>query len=592
MLCLKGWGRLALLLAAVLAGCGGNVTVSRGFGSREVLPARDSTIKLGYVTDVQGQDPVLIYTTQGDDAGLTYWSLDLVNGALQNLGGQSPSATTGPTSTGRYTCQYVIEIDSSMTIQVTDSTTGVETDVAGVSGYVSCPSDDGFLAVFRPDPQNSQNLILWSGPYTQLATIALPINVQRTVTFKSAKPAGADGGAPVPPTAVVVASVPGEPNGFGIYSIDLTTDQVTALVPPTAVSTAWADGAPQSGSLQSDSISLATGISRFNGHYVYARTMSDGGTTLFAGPFEGGAATELALFQLSSIGVPILGQGVRVSAPDDSTAAVHLPAMASWQLDDQSGAAPSQMIVWDDTDARVTVCPSSPNVLQAGVLSPDGTHVLFSAASSTSIRSFGPLQVVTMGPDGPEGCFQLSENDVFWGDYSGDGSAIAWIAKTKIGSDADLWIANGDGSGAQMLFSGMLYGARFITGTNKLELAYGADLVWLDVHDQTLVYVAEQLFGPSTGVAGSWFVGGYNYSTQDASGTLGAIDLDSGKKVQISASVTQYVVSAQVIPSDNDSLTSPSVPTGTYHVAYMVRGRNASTQDGIWVATVQAADLQ
>ncbi len=529
-----------LMAVLALAGCGGNVPVSRGFGSHEVLALRDSTIKLGDLTDVEGQDPVLGYTTQGNgDAGaLAYWSLDLVTGTLQGPAGQ-PSDTTpgGPTSSGRYSCQYLVQPDGTVTIQVTDSTTGVETDVAGATGP-ACPSDDGVLAIFRADPDQ----------------------------------AGA----------------------LGIYAVDVGSNQVTVVVPPLPASTAWAAGAPQAGSLQSASLSAAVGISRFNGHYVYARTMSDGGTTLFAGPFDQGPAAELALLRISGFGLPVLGRGVRVSSPDDSSAAVSLPAMASWQLDDQSGAAPSQMIVWDDTDGRVTVCPSTPGALQGGVISPDGNHVLFRAAASSSVRAFGPLQLVTMGSDGPEGCSQLIDDEVFWGDISGDGSVLAWIAKTEVGPDTNLWIANGDGSGAQQLFTGTVDGARFLTGTSKLELSYGGDLALLDVHDPTkLVYVAEDLFGSPMGVSDSWFAAGYDYSTQDSTGTLGAINLETGKKIQISPSVEQYATAAQVVPNDGDPLAvAPPVTTGLYHVAYLVRGRNPSSQDGIWVATIQAADLQ
>lgn len=596
MLRWMGRGRAPLVLAFALAGCGGNVPVSRGLGSHEVLAVRDSSIKLRQVTDVQGQDPVLVYTTQGDgDAGApTYWSLDLVTGALQNLGGQPPDSTpAAPTSTGRYSCQYPAQADGSFTIQVTDNTTGVETDLADTT-TLRCPSDDGFLAIFRPDPSNSQNLILWSGPYQQLAMVALPIDVHRLVSFRSGTTAAADGGAPVPSPAVVLASPAGQPSALGIYSIDITSNQVTTVVPPTLASAAWADGAAPAGSLQSGGLSPSFGVSRFNGHYIYARAMSDGGTTLFAGPFDGGPASELAFFQLSGIAMPVLGQGVRAAPPDDAPPPAGTPALASWQLDDQSGASPSQLLVWDDTDARVIVCPSTPAVLQGGVFSADGSHVLFRAVSTSNTRNFGPLQLVTMGPNGPESCAQLIDDEVFWADISGDGSMLAWIAKTEVGSNTNIWIANGDGSGEQMLFIGTVNDARFITGTSKLELSYGGDLVVLDLHDlANPIYVAEQLFGAPTTVNDSWFVAGYDFSTQDSSGTLGAINVQSGKKIQISPAVAQYAIGAQILPNDSDMLANASpVTTGVYHVAYLVRGRNPSSQDGIWVASFNAADLQ
>jgi hypothetical protein len=589
--CLTGWGRSVFVVAAVLAGCGGNVTVPRGFGSREVMSLRDSTINFSYVSDVQGQDPVLVYSTQGADAAITYWSLDLMTGSLQNDGPIAPSATSsGPASSGRYSCQFIGDSNRTDTIEVTDTMTGLTTNVDGVSGYATCPDDDGFLAVFRLDPNDDQNLILWLGPYQQLSQIALPIQVRRIVTFTST---ASDAAAPVYSGAIVTAAVPGQPDQLGIYRIDFPSAQVTGIVPATPASAAWAAGAQPAGSLDSTSVSMLIGISPFNGHYIYARTMSDGGTTLFAGPFDSGAASELALIQLSASGYPDLGQGLRVSGPDDSSTPVRLPAMASWELDDETGANPSRLIVWDDTDQRVATCPSVAGARQAGVLSPDGGHVLFSVADSSSLRSVGPLQLLTMGADGPHDCVPLADGRVFWADSSGDASMIAWIVESDDAFHGQLWISAADGSDAQMVFSGALYGARFVTGTSKLELSYGGDLVWLDVHDPThLVYVAEQMFGYATGVSDSWFVGGYEYNTQDSSGTLGTINLDDGRKVPISPSVGDYIVAPQFVPRDTDALSAAPVRTGLYHVVYLVRGRNPSLQDGIWVATVQAADLQ
>ncbi len=592
---LRGRARLALLVAAVLGGCGGNVTVSRGFGSREVLPLRDPTISLTYVSDVAGQDPSLVYTTQG--AGLTYWSLDLVTGTLQNLGGQPPSGTPGspPPPTGRYSCQVVgLTSDGTSTLQIVDGTTGLETDVDGVVTYAGCPGDDGTLSIFRLDPDSGDGLLLWSGPYQQLAMVPLPITVRSIVRFRSTAAATPDAGAPAVPDIVVSGSVPGEPDAVGIYTIDLPSVTVTNAVPATLAGAAWATGAPQAGSLGSGSVSRGLAISRFNGHYIYGRTMDDGGTTMFAGPFDTGPARELALFQVSaSAPGGMLGQGLRVAPPDDATAPVTVPAMASWELEGPGGS-PNQLMVWDDTDAQMAVCPSSSGAFQAGTLSPDGKHVLFSQASGGTLASVGPLQLLTLGAGGTGSCIELGDGNVFWADTSGDGSMIAWIAETDPTTlDGQLWIANGDGTGAQMVFAGTLYGARFVSGTTKLELSYGGDLVWLDIHDPThLVYVAEDLFGATTGVGGWWFVGGYDYSTQDSSGLLGAINLDTGKKMQISPSVSQYLVAAQTVASSGDTLSSATQLTGLSHVVYLVRGRNPSPQDGIWMATIDAADLQ
>jgi hypothetical protein len=590
MLGLTGRVRAALIVTVALAGCGGNVPVSRGFGSREVLPLRDSTIHLLDVVDIQGQDPCLDYTTRDQSGAMTAWSLDLVTGAPLSV---CPQPDTGPAPVvSRYGCRTAnAASDGTSTLQVTDSTTGVETDVDGVVQYAGCPGDDGVLSIFRHDPNGDGDLVLWSGPYQQLAVVAVPIEVWTVVRFRASSAAAPDAGAPAIPDVVVSGSVPGQPDAVGIYTIDLGSATVTNIVPATPASAAWATGAPQAGTLESSSVSTALAIYRFNGHYLYGRTMSDGGTTLFAGPYDAGPASELALFRIDAYST--LGQGLRVSPPDDSTAPVAVPAIASWELDGPGGS-PSQLMVWDDTDAQVAVCPSTAGALQAGMLSPDGTHVLFSEASRSSLNALGPLQLLTLGAGGSMSCVRLGGENVLWGDYSGDGSMIAWFAETTPAYQAELWIANGDGTGAQMLFSGMLLGADFVSGTSKLELLYAYDLVWLDVRDPThqLTHVAENLFGHGTSVGGSWFVGGYDYTSQDPTGVLGVIDLDTGKKLQISPAVSDYVVGAQALPGTGDMLSSTPQTTGVYHVAYVVYGRNPSSSDGIWMATVNAADLQ
>jgi hypothetical protein len=568
----------------VAAGCGGNVTVSRGFDSREVLPVRDPSIAFSYVTDRLGQDPTLVYTTQADDAGAaTYWSLNLVTGEVQNAGDTPPPSGVISPGSDRYTCATNdLKSDGTVTLEITDTTTGAKTDIDQVSSFAGCVHDDGTLTVFRADPATGQQA-LWTGPYQQVAPVELPLGILHVALYR-------DDGANQPLTAVVIASPPSQPTGAGLYAIDLDTADVTEVVPPVPTRAAWATGAPQAGSLDSTNVSLNVDIGYFNGHYIYGRTMSDGGTTLFAGPFASGAASELALFQVSASGIPKLPPGVRVDGADDTGTGQPSPPIASWQLDGVNDG-PSQLVVWDDAATEVTVCPSSPGAFQSGVLSPDGTHVLFRALQLGGQITISPLQLMSLTPGEPHTCTLLQEKNVTWADFSGDGSTIAWITKGMVGADSDLWTANGDGSNPTKILSGEI-AARFIDGTSHLELAYGGDLVWLDVRDPThFSYVAERLFGYPTSVGKSWFAAGYNYSTQDASGLLGVVDLDTGTKLSISPSVEQYLVVPQTMPVDGGAAFGQT-KTGLYHVVYLVRGRNPSSQDGIWLATVQAADLR
>jgi hypothetical protein len=582
----NGSGRhRALVLVAALAACGGNVTVSRGFGSREVLPLRDPTVILEQVIDVAGQDPTLVYATEPGDAGTpAYWSLDLVTGALQDDGPNPPSPGPGPAAGGApYQCALAdLMPDGTRTLEVTDTAGGAKTDIDGVSAFVTCAGADGTLAVFRRDAATGKQ-VLWAGPYQRLAPIALPIDVSRLAL--------PPGGVPGQPSAILVlAATPAQPDAVGLYAVDLDTDAVAEVVPASPASVAWAAGAPRAGSLQSSAVSADVDVSTAGDHDLYARTMADGGTTLFAGPLASGPASELALFQISASGTPSLGSRTPITAADDTSVPQPAPRLAAWQIDGANGS-PSQLMVWDDAGLEVTPCPSAPNAFESGVVAADGAHALFSAVTLGGRVTAAPLQLLSLVPGQPHTCVVLQDVGVTWADFSGDGSTIAWISKTMVGLDSDLWIANSDGSNPQKVLSGQVFGARFVDGTTHLELAYGGDLVWLDVLDPNhFSYVAEELFGDTTSVGGSWFVAGYDYSSQDATGSLGVVSLDSGAKRAISPAVSQYLVAAQTMPAEGGG--AFGTPTGVYHVVYLVKGRNPSPQDGIWVATVEAADLQ
>ncbi len=237
------------MLFVTLAACGGNAPVARGFGSRQVQAVRDSTIELSYVVDVQGQDPTLVYTSLPDIlGGYEYWSLDLATGALQDDGSNPPSSgTPPPPPSARYTCvTNDLMPDGTATLEVTDTTTGVTTDIDGVTGVPSCVGDDGTLTVFRIDPATGHQ-VLAAGPYQALTPVALPFDILSIALYHDdATGQGTE--------AVVFGTPPLQPSAIGIYGIDFASGSTQILVPPEPASAAWAAGAPQVGSLQSTSV--------------------------------------------------------------------------------------------------------------------------------------------------------------------------------------------------------------------------------------------------------------------------------------------------------------------------------------------------
>jgi hypothetical protein len=576
---------IASVLALAAAGCGGNKPVARGFDSQEIYPVRDPSL----VFDGIGNANTLLYSTGGSvtGQGASYWSLDLATGMTQ---AQSDPSSTPPSSTGSgpYTCVFTFASTANGTgkVVITEVATGASTEIDNVVSYGLCPGSDGMLSLFQLDADTG-NLTLSSGPFTQLQVIPLTVEPQ-AVEWWYAQTDGQLAG------AVVEANLPGQSGSLGLYTVAVPSGTVSSDVPPTPMSTAWATGATPSGTMQSSGLMLTSdGIWPYGSYFFYPRAMADGSTTMFAGPFASGPASELALFPLPPGSTSL--QPYR-ALPDTTTArSANFPQLVSWQL----GGPASSLMVWDDGNHQVTACPSEPQAYLGGLISPDYMHALFvTPQGCCAYQGNGPLSLLTLGgAGGSDSCTSLVSDGVVTAGFAPDSSAIFWLTQLPTGDD-QLWIAAGDGSGAQMVGSGGIDDIHFIPGTERLELILAGDAVWLDVHDNpmNLHYIAEQVFGIQADVVGSWVVTGYDFNTQDETGTLGVVNRDDGTKRVISPAVAQYLVLQQSTGSDGGALLSNPASTGdpnaVLEVIYQVRGRNPSPQDGIWLATVRAADLQ
>ena len=568
-----------------LSACGGGQPAARGFGSSEIEPIRDSTLYL----EGEGDPGILIYGTGGPGdvpASANYWTLDLSTGAVQNYGSQYPpfpsSSSSAPPSP--YTCTPNISGARTFTLQIVDNSTGAETDV-DVLSYAQCPGADGTLTAFTVDA--SGNTVLSTGPFTALAPVPLPLQVS-FVEWWTYDPVT------LAPTAVTVqAALPAAPDQFGVYTIDLSSYAITADVPAIPASVAWATGAMPAGSLQSTSVegpALSVGD-----HYLYPRQMSDAGTTMFAGPFFSGAASELALFQIPPGTQFPMGWWV-ASSPSAAGYYQTYTQMISWQLNGAAGAA-SNLMVWDDVNQQVIACPSSSQANLAGLRSSDGSKILFvTPQSCCQYQGSGPLSLLTLGSGpGNASCTLLAPSNVVTAAFSPDGSAMFWLIQPTTG-DTQLWVAAGDGSAAHMIGAGVLQNVHFVVpGEAQLELILNGDLVWLDLHDSTvqLHYIAEQVFEEIYDIGvGGWLITGYDYSTQAATATVGLVNRNTGEKRPISPDVSQFLVLTRRPGADGGLLPDSSSDPGALTVVYVVHGRNPSPQDGIWSATITTADLQ
>ena len=573
--------RSAALAAGVLAGatlvsCGGSSPVARGFGSREVLPIRDPSFIYVSLTNGAGDLTALYETQAPGGTARNYWSFDVATGDVTNLGEAFPDSFTPPT--GPYLCGFVADGGPGTgTLEVLDIRSGAQTNIGGVVSYAACPKEDGTLFVFRADPTTG-NPTLWTGSFDALEAVDLAVDVQAVGEWLFGSAHAVSG-------VLVAAATAVEPSAFGLYTIALDSYTTTEDVPPTPASTAWATGAAPAGSLQSTS--LATGkaqaIRAMGDHFLYSRTMSDGGTTVFVGPFSSGSASELALFQAN--GDVVSGSNVSVYNSYYESAVPTLAPVAGWSPG--AAGAPNVLAVWDDDGAKQIVsCPWSVGAPAVGTLSPDGAHVLFLEPPANAYVSPGPATLVSLGGQngGGDSCTALASTNVQLGDFSPDSKALYWTVVA--GGETELWVANSDGTNARMVPTAAIQYAFFVPDSEKLEMNLGGDSVWVDLQNDPLVPhdVVEQVFGSFVNIGRSWLVILYDYSAQDGTGLLGVVNPDTDEKLPVSADVADFKLVAEPASSDGGDAT-------VYDLVYLVRGRNPSLQDGLWLARVSPADL-
>jgi hypothetical protein len=302
--------------------------------------------------------------------------------------------------------------------------------------------------------------------------------------------------------------------------------------------------------------------------------MGDGSVTVFAGPFSSGP-TELALFPLPQAGDI---QSVAIYPAPLSNGTIW--ADPAWHL---LGTAADTIDYWHDATRELVTCslPAKSPFL-SGMADPGQQRVMFQPYNSlgSTIKS-GPLELLSLDPATP-GCTSVATADVTAAAFSPDGASMFWLSSPPTG-DATLWTAAGDGSAPRIIGSGPIYPdypPKFVADT-EIEFTLGGDLAWIDLRDNPvrMHYIAEQVWGASIDF-GDWLVADYDISGQDATGNLALINRTSGNKRLISPEVAAFDWVGGYPPK-------PPIP-----VVYLVRGRNPSPQDGIWVAVINATDLQ
>jgi hypothetical protein len=303
--------------------------------------------------------------------------------------------------------------------------------------------------------------------------------------------------------------------------------------------------------------------------------MSDGGTTMFVTSTGASPSPELALLRVDA------GAAVHYVVPFPAAQGVPSGSLA-WQYSSASG---DLLLLWDTPTQRLISCPGLDVFDPTASSSLDGRRFLFGIQSLPSSPVIGgPLVLVSPDGDGRDGtCTQLAAGDAHDHQFSPAG-ALAWLVDVSEGSA--LWTAAGDGSAAREIGRGPIQTAPwspYFFAASELEMRIARDLVWIDVNDAPVKmhYIAQDVFIRPLDYDRQVLIG-YDWSDQDGTGTLGLVDRDTGAKRLISSQVVTYDAAR---PASADS------PVQNY-IVYLVRGRNPSSQDGLWIATITKDDIR
>jgi len=570
----------ALAFAAALAACDDGGPPARGFGSRQIVVGRDEQL----VFKAAWENLVFYSTGSGDAA--RYWSVDVETGDIVEHDAEysdvtPPDELIDPDH--RFRCFYRMS-DGSQLLIVVDTPTAQETSIPGTVGPPSrCPSeDDRTLSVWRKD--DAGRLALWTGPFDALEPAQLDVAIvpNRLLTLG-------------PAVTYLIASAPGDSfDALGLYRVDLATFAVTVVIPATLADAdaAWATGAAAGGPLVSSSVhhsgdyASILNWSSLGNRFFYERVMADGTVAMFVGPYDPPGPRELALFPV----VREIGRDrIRMIASPASLPGA--PKVAAWREYDEL-AVNHVLHVWQDELRQLATCPMEGEFELVAAATPDRRRVLISPrpadVENGILTSWGPALLVTpeaAAPDGSGACLALSTNDATMAGISPDGTALFWILKREVGDQWELWGAASDGSGQRLLGRDTIITPHFV-GPSQLQFELRPDLVWLNVNDDPvrLHYIADDVFGDAIDL-GRWLVTGYQRSSQDSNGRLGVVNRDTGETRLISPEVVKYIT------PDRNIYVYDTPPDRPLRVVYQVRGRNPSPQDGLWVATVDEAEL-
>jgi hypothetical protein len=221
---------------------------------------------------------------------------------------------------------------------------------------------------------------------------------------------------------------------------------------------------------------------------------------------------------------------------------------------------------WNTCSGAQQECPFSGEMV---TWRPDGGS--FAIYGSTDLR----IVDVAAGSCGPSTA--AGSLGVYQAQFSSDGNHLFWIAPNDPERTSQtLWLADGGAQSPVAITSGPFIGATFTADGQHMYVAHVSEstsaLGWVDVNAPSPTELILSTNYGDVGVLGdrrAVFVDHWN--VQDGNGELVVMEPGTGMTETLARGVTAVAVSNTAEGAD---------------VAYTVRGRAASSRDGLWLATL------
>jgi hypothetical protein len=316
-------------------------------------------------------------------------------------------------------------------------------------------------------------------------------------------------------------------------------------------------------------------------YLVYERVLSDGKPYLFLRHVGGGDAREVAL-------PGALDEKATIRAASTLTLEIAPEARAVAWLSPGDSTRPDTLFTWDLATDRVGACPvAGDRIFYLGWFGGTDDTARFTAVVFRSGVGTvdSPLTLVFGATGGGCQTHRPGTDVVYVMSPSPDRTQVTWIQQGR--DESSIHVAAADGSDDRSLARGPgIAASRFIDDRRLLFFRDGGDGIgvsWLDLTVEPIVEhpIAERISGRELWLGPRWALLVNRYSQQDDNGTLVAIDIETRAERAVSKLVTS------VAPR------WPEVPPGAVElpVAYLVRGRVASDQDGVWLAHLPLAEF-